>query len=409
MKSIRRFLLLSLLIPLCATAADTIVFRNGARLSGEVTAIDQGAKTVTILFRSLTRRYAFKDILSVTQNGKQINLGAAPASTDGNSAVERLIRTTGASKPDWSDATKLNYPSTMDLNWTMPAPKPWNGKKNIGQFIWDTINPNQGRWREGIRFMYFLIERSPNGSHVNNMAKKGLASMYFRLFQDYPRAAYWWRQADLKSNDPGYILLAECYFRMGSADMAMAALANKPANTQTVKLLGAMGKTDQAVRLTEALARSRQPHELFLLAGDALALAGQYQKAITYYRKVLTDPRKPRNKQYENRQYARARESISAIQLFELLDVTKLKNGTYTDSATGYNGPIRIEAKVTGGRITSLRVLQHKEKQYYSALRDVPAQITSKQSVKDIDATSRATITAQAIVNATAKALNKGR
>jgi len=409
MKSIRRWLALWFLIPLCVTAADTITFRNGARLSGQITVIDQNAKTVTIRIRSFTRRYAFKDIRSVTQNGRQVNLGATPASNGGSSAVEQLIRTTGASKPDWYDSTKLNYPSTMDLNWPMPAPKPWNNKKNIGQFLWDVINPNQGRWREGVRFMYFLIEKHSDGSHANNMAKKALASMYFRLFQDYPRAAYWWRQASLKSNDPGHILLAECYFRMGSEEMAMAALAGKPANTQTVKLLGAMGKTDQAIRLADALARSRQPHELFLLAGDALALAGQYQKAITYYRKVLTDPRKPRNKQYENRQFARARESIAAIQLFELLDVSKLKDGTYTDSATGYNGPIRVEAKVAGGRITSLRVVSHREKQYYSALRDAPAQIMSKQSVKDIDATSRATITAQAIVNATAKALNKGR
>lgn len=419
MKSIPpiRLLFLFFALTLVSTEADTIVFRNGARLSGQVTTIDQAAKSVTIRIRSFTRRYAFKDIKSVIQNGKQVDLGTNPpasaAKSSGNTRsqaeIEQLIRTTGASKPDWYDATKLNYPPTMDLNWPMPAPKPWNSKKNIGQFIWDVINPNQSRWREGVRFMYFLIEKHPNNSHANNMAKRGLASMYFRLFQDYPRAAYWWRQSTLPSNDPGHVLLAECYFRMRNGDMAMAALAGKPAKTQSVKLLGAMGKTEQAVRLAESLARSRQPHELFLVAGDALALAGRYQEAVTYYRKVLTDQRKPRNKQYENRYYSRARESIAAIQLFELMDVSKLKDGVFTDSATGYNGPIRVEAKVAGGRITSLRIVNHKEKQYYSALRDIPAQITAKQSVKDIDATSRATITAQAIVNAAAKALNQGR
>ena len=41
----------------------------------------------------------------------------------------------------------------------------------------------------------------------------------------------------------------------------------------------------------------------------------------------------------------------------------------------------------------------------HSALTDVPNQIIEKQGVKGIYATSRATITAEAILNATAKAL----
>lgn len=406
-----------LLLTSVTTLGDTIEFASGAKVNGTITQIDESVKTVTISMtlrgRNYVRKYPFAQIRSITQKGAKRSFGAAASSANPGTIrseedINQMIATIGASPPSWLASTKLNYPRTMDLDWPMPAPKPWNNKKNIGQFIWDIVNPNQSRWREGVKFMHFLVDRHPNGSHANNMAKKGLASMYFRLLQDYPRAAYWWRQASLPSNDPGHILLAECYFRMGSEKMAMAALARKPTNTQTVKLLGAMGKTDQAVRLADALARIRQPHELFLLAGDALALAGQYEKAITYYQKTLNDRRKPRNKKYEQRYYARARESIVTIRLFELMDVSKLRDGTYTDSATGYEAPIRVEAKVAAGKITSLRITQHREKQYYSALRDTPAQILAKQSVKDIDATSRATITSQAIVNATAKALAKG-
>jgi len=406
-----------LLISGFTALADSLEFANGAKVNGTIIKIDDATKTVTINVsvggRNYVRTYPFASIRSVIRNGKQRSLGTAPhqsasVTTRSEGEINQFINTVGSSAPVWLAATRLNYPATLDLTWPMPPPKGWNNKKNIGQFVWDIVNPNQGRWREGVKFMHFLVDRHPSGSHANNMAKKGLASMYFRLFQDYPRAAYWWRQASLQSNDPGHILLAECYFRMGSEKMAIAALANKPTNTQTVKLLGAMGRTDQAIRLADALARSRQPHELFLLAGDALALAGQYQKAITYYQKTLTDRRKPRNKKYEQRYYARARESIASIQLFELMDVSKLRDGTYTDSATGYEAPIRVEAKVSAGKITSLRITQHREKQYYSALRDTPAQIIAKQSVKDIDATSRATITSQAIVNATAKALAKG-
>jgi len=53
-------------------------------------------------------------------------------------------------------------------------------------------------------------------------------------------------------------------------------------------------------------------------------------------------------------------------------------------------------------------VIKHVEKQFYAAITDTTNQIVKKQSVNGIDATSRATITSQAIVNATAKALAKG-
>ena len=64
---------------------------------------------------------------------------------------------------------------------------------------------------------------------------------------------------------------------------------------------------------------------------------------------------------------------------------------------------------VAQGRIEDVRVTDHNEKQFYSALTDTTKQIIQKQSVKNIDATSRATITSQAIVNATAKALSGGQ
>ena len=60
------------------------------------------------------------------------------------------------------------------------------------------------------------------------------------------------------------------------------------------------------------------------------------------------------------------------------------------------------------GRITDVKVTDHKEKQFYAALTDTPRQIIAKQSVKGVDATSRATITSEAIINASAKALRSG-
>ena len=49
-----------------------------------------------------------------------------------------------------------------------------------------------------------------------------------------------------------------------------------------------------------------------------------------------------------------------------------------------------------------------KDKQFYSALTDNTRKILEKKGVKDVDATTGATITSEAIINATAKALHQG-
>jgi uncharacterized protein with FMN-binding domain len=56
-------------------------------------------------------------------------------------------------------------------------------------------------------------------------------------------------------------------------------------------------------------------------------------------------------------------------------------------------------------RIVAVRVVKHSEKQFYSSLIDTPQRIIAKQSVKGVDTTSDATLTSEAIINATAKAL----
>ena len=55
----------------------------------------------------------------------------------------------------------------------------------------------------------------------------------------------------------------------------------EPALLGTAKLMGAMGLTDQAVRIANALAGgATRPREALLTAGDALALAGRYPEAL---------------------------------------------------------------------------------------------------------------------------------
>ena len=211
----------------------------------------------------------------------------------------------------------------------------------------------------------------------------------------------------MPQTDPHQIMLAECYWRLGNEKMALDILAAPRLPLAAVKLLGDMGQTDRAVKLAVAFARQGYPHEAYLLAADACRLAGKYPQAILYYQKVIDAP-EAHNKEYGKRYRGRAADSIQAIKLFDQADASKVADGTYRATSEGFAGKIEIEVDVASGRIENVRVTKHHEKQFYSALTDTTKQIIKKQSVKNIDATSRATITSQAIVNATAKALASG-
>ena len=99
---------------------------------------------------------------------------------------------------------------------------------------------------------------------------------------------------------------------------------------------------------------------------------------------------------------------MTAIE-FYTLDPKQAKDGTYTSSSIGYEAEVKVEVVVKNGRIEDVRVVQHREKQFYSSITDTPKKIITRQSFKDVDATTGATITSEAIINATAKALAGGR
>ncbi len=407
-----------------STMADTIEFLNGSRLEGAVVAIDTKGRTVTfravVAGRASSQTYGYGQIHAVTMEGRRHVLTPKPtpdASTPPSGAartrtkaeVEALIRDVGSTPPSWLATTRLNHPATLDLNWPMPAPKPWNRNKNVGQHIWDTVNPNTGRWREGIRLMHHLLDVHKRPGATRTRVMTSLASMHFRFFQDYPRAAWWWRRAGTRQNGNDAVALAECYFRMGSKEMAKDALRGQPMRAGMIKLLGDMGETDAAISLADRYVKAGgPPQEAHLLAGDACRLAHRAQEAIAHYQKAIDAPARGNRAKRLQKFQDRARANLAAIRLFDLSDVRKVADGSYRDGSLGYAGRVEVEVAVKGGRIESVKVVKHQEKQFYSALRDTPAQIVAKQGVKGVDATSRATITAEAIINASAKALAKG-
>ena len=405
-----------------SSAQDVVEFISGAKLQGTVTKIDKNAKKVTfeskLGTRTISRVYDYAKIHAVTYRGRRYVLtpksaGPSPSNSSGTSVrrtkaqIEQLINDVGKSAPDWLVSTQMNLPKSLDLSWPLKPPqKGWNSQKNIGQFFWDIVNPNPNRWKEGVKLVHLVMPRHQSNASLLRRDWMKLGTTYFELFQDYPRAAFWFRQARVAKTEPANVTLAECYWRMGNKQMALDQLKSRTLTMNAIKLYGDMGETQTALQLANQAAKSR-PYEANLLAGDACRVAGRFNEAISYYTKVV-NAGAARNKDYEKRNKARARESIEAIKLFDQADPSKVANGTYRATSTGYVGAVEVEVKVGGGKIESVRVTSHKEKQFYAALTDTPNQIIKKQSVKGIDATTRATITSQAIINATAKALAQG-
>jgi len=339
---------------------------------------------------------------------------SAKAKSRTKAEVDALIQKAGTTPPDWWDSVQLDYPQTLDMTWPKQVKGPWDPQRNIGQYIWSTINENPSRWRPGIKFLHHLLTVFRDDKEKLGRAMNDLAGAYYRLQQDWARAAFWWRKAAELGPLPfnALIDLAECYWKLGNRAMAVAQLgrATQFYSVSIIKLWSDMGDLDTALRDAEDMAKARpqDPYLVgiaYLAAADACRLHGKYQRADAYYQKVLAVPLPPKNDGGVKRNQARARASLEAMKLFDQCDPKKVPDGIYTATCPAYAGPLSVAVAVKGGRIESVKVTRHEEKQYYAALTVTPQQIVEKQTVKGIDAVTGATMTSEAIINATAKAI----
>jgi uncharacterized protein with FMN-binding domain len=418
-----------------SSAEDLVEFLSGSKVRGKVLAIRKEAKEfdfeTSIGSRTISRTYSYDKVEAVTINGKRYVLNAKPESASGDSTghtagrsgdtpgqtardsksraeIELLIKDAGSTPPDWYEDAPLQYPQTLDLSWPLkPQGTAWQANKYVFHYLWSNVYPNPGRWQSGAKLIHHILVRHRDDPTLLARDMRELGHMYFRLFQDYPRAAFWYRKSGVEKGTPPSVHLAECYWRLGSKAMALEELKAPTVPVDAIKLYGDMGETERALQLVAAFARIGQTHQAYLLGGDACRAAGRLEEAVRYYEKVLAN-KVARNAEYLRRFHARARESIEAIQLIRRADPSQIADGAYTATTTGYAGSLEVKVEVAGGRIESVQVTKHKEKQFYSALTDIPRQIVARQSIQSIDAVSGATVTSQAIVNGTAKALASG-
>lgn len=416
-------------IAACALA-DRIELLSGASVEGQIVDRDEKYVTlrVTVGGRAATRKYPIERVHAITQGDQRDVLNEMPkgktaprASTrkpgtktvgDGvpsrtKAQVEALIEQEGSTLPEWWESTPLEFPESLDLSFPEPAPGGWNNQKNVGQYLWDVINPNPGRWRSGVRFMHHLLDVNRNNPQTRTRVMNILGQMYCRLLQDYPRAVYWWRKGGVEKDDAfGHgVHLAECYWKMGNKQMALDTLERAALQYATIKLLGDLGETDRALKIAQSAVRGSAPDLAYLYAGEACRVAGRHKQAIAMYERVLTVPAEGQRKGRVERSHRIAQANLEGIKVFDLLDLRRVPDGTYRSSSLGYEAPVHIAVTVRGGRIEDVKVTDHREKQYYSSITDTCRKIVAKQGVAGIDATSSATITSEAILNATAKAL----
>jgi uncharacterized protein with FMN-binding domain len=327
--------------------------------------------------------------------------------------IAKLVQAAVAAKPDWWDATALNYPPTLDLS--CPKVKGWQPKVAPGAWHFDVVHPNPKRWKEGTKFWHLVLTNAQEKKlpEAERGAKRQLAECYGDLLNDWPRALHWYAEvARFDAGNPEIIVsTAYAYWRLGSRSLAVQAL--KPLTQDAtrhgslIKLWADLGDYATAARLAEQKAKSCEDIGWFM-AGYVAQLEGGWKKALDCYQRAANADQGRSGRDWKQTKQ-RAASAIAAITLFETLDLGKVADGTYTDSSTGYVGPVAVAVTVAAGKIQSVQVKQHKENRFLTALDDIPARIIAKQHVKGVDAVLGATLTSEAIVYATAKALRQGQ
>ena len=337
---------------------------------------------------------------------------AAPSQPARTAAeVEALIAQAGKTHPDWWDSVPLEVPPGLPLDWTNENPKGvWNPQKSLAQYIFSVINENPGRWKPGARLLEHCVEVNQNNDAALGQSTGALGHIYADLLQDYARAAYWYD----RSEDYGYewdVELANCDWKLGCKALAAHTLKRIGADTtrhgQAIKLWADIGELEQALRVAEAKAKAGEADIAWLMAGDACRQAGQFPQAEAYYQKVLALP-VPKPPLDVQRNQNRAQACLAGMKAGVALDLKRVPDGTYNSESMGYAGPLKVAVTVRGGQITDVKIVAQHEKQPFSALTETPRRIIDKQTVKGVDTFSSATITSEAIINATAKALASG-
>ena len=163
--------------------------------------------------------------------------------------VEALIQKAGSEAPDWWDSVPLKYPDTLNLDWPIREEGGWDNQKNVGQYLWDVINPNPGRWKEGIKLVHHVMLRGKNDRAKMGRSMACLGMMFHNFTQDWPRAVFWWRMSAKYGQQTDPAMMANCFWQMGCKPKAQEILRpltrDYTRNGAIIKLWADMGEMDR--------------------------------------------------------------------------------------------------------------------------------------------------------------------
>ncbi|MGL6108380.1 FMN-binding protein [Romboutsia sp.] len=103
-------------------------------------------------------------------------------------------------------------------------------------------------------------------------------------------------------------------------------------------------------------------------------------------------------------------QGTGSLETDESIDISTggYSDGTYEGVADAYGSNLKVQVKVSSGKISNIEIVSHNETPgfYETAFEQVPAQIIEKQST-EVDTVSGATYTSVGIINAVNNALKE--
>ena len=275
--------------------------------------------------------------------------------------------------PAWFDETRTSW----------DVAKPWKeGRIEIRRLL--ALSTTAGN-RQAIKLTCLYREKKDIGDgheYPMYLYLGGETAWATRAYEDFLRG-----NAD--RNTHAYLDLTSCYSHFGEYGKAAETLKRAMANLPTDHW---------------RIARQADVHDAW---GDLYAEMGDKEQARAHYAKAVE--LYPRSTQPYGR-HLLARRAAKVKAKLDMLDMDRLRpgeipDGRYTGDSPGYVGPLSVTVTVRSGRIADIR-LKHKEKIHQNATEIIPRRIIEAQSLK-VDAITGATVTCQAIVDATFRALKK--
>lgn len=186
-----------------------------------------------------------------------------------------------------------------------------------------------------------------------------------------------------------YSDLASCYMKFGEAGKALGILK------------------DALSQLPDPPWKVFNEAKLHAHIGDVYARTGDTENAAMHYRTAIRLFGKAKPKYGRHLLPRRIAKTQAKLDLLyrDALNLGALPDGIYQGMSLGYSKDLLATVKIEGGRIVDIRV-RHQENIEQGATKIIPQRIIEKQDLR-IDAVTGATVTSQAIIEATYRALQQ--